>query len=97
MTQPERICGGEVANFNAAPDYGSRPDPVKPAPWPQSRVLRRPFLEAIPLKDPYSCADSARRDETCIGGKDVGSLRCRNLSGVRGRPDLVPDIAKTGS
>jgi hypothetical protein len=26
---------------------------------------------------------------------NVGSLRCRNLSGVGGRPDVVADIAKT--
>jgi len=26
---------------------------------------------------------------------NVGSLRCRNLSGVRGRPDSFADITKT--
>ena len=36
----ERVCVGDVANFNAAPDYGGELDPTKPAGWPQSRILR---------------------------------------------------------
>jgi hypothetical protein len=30
-----------------------------------------------------------------VHGDNVGSLQCRNLSGVEGRPDLVADTAET--
>jgi uncharacterized protein YjbI with pentapeptide repeats len=49
----ERVCVGKVADFNGAPGYGGKLDPKKPAGWPQNRVLRSAFLEAILLKDPY--------------------------------------------
>jgi len=49
----ERVCVGEVANFNTAPGYGGKLDPKMPDGWPQNRVLRPVFLETILLKDPY--------------------------------------------
>jgi hypothetical protein len=49
----ERVCVGDVANFNAAPEYGGDLDPTKAAGWPQSRILRPAFLQMILFKDPY--------------------------------------------
>src|SRR5690348_11136544 len=49
----ERVCVGDVANFNAAPDYGGALDPKKPAGWQQNRILRPAFLRMILFKEPY--------------------------------------------
>jgi hypothetical protein len=49
----ERVCVGEVANFNEAPGFGGKLDPMNAADWPPSRILRPAFLEAILLNDPY--------------------------------------------
>jgi hypothetical protein len=49
----ERVCVGEAADFNATRGYGGKLDPLKPAGWPKSRVLRPAFLQMILLKDPY--------------------------------------------
>jgi hypothetical protein len=69
----ERVCVGEVANFNAAPGYGGRLDPMKPADWPQSRVLRPAFLETILLKDPYRRA-LTRRGVIIVGARFVETI-----------------------
>ena len=69
----ERVCVGEVANFNAAPGYGGKLDPMKPADWPQSRVLRPAFLEAILLKDPYRRA-LTRRGVVIAGARFVETI-----------------------
>src|SRR5262245_53529003 len=49
----ERVCVGQVADFNGAPGYGGKLDPKSQNDWPQNRILRSAFLEAILLKDPY--------------------------------------------
>ena len=69
----ERVCVGEIANFNAAPGYGGKLDPTKPADWPQSRVLRPAFLETILLKDPYRRA-LARRGVIIVGARFVETI-----------------------
>jgi hypothetical protein len=69
----ERVCIGEVANFNAAPGYGGNLDPMKEADWPQSRVLRPAFLEAILLKDPYRGA-LTRHGVIIVGARFVETI-----------------------
>jgi hypothetical protein len=49
----QRVAAGEIADFNKADGYGGYLDPKKPEGWPEKRVLRSAFLEAILLKDPY--------------------------------------------
>jgi hypothetical protein len=69
----ERVCSGEVANFNEAPGYGGSLDPMKGADWPQSRVLRPAFLEAILLKDPYRGA-LTRHGVVIVGARFVETI-----------------------
>ena len=53
--------------------HGGRLDPMKPAIWPQSRVLRPGFLETILLKDPYRRA-LIRRDVIIVGARFVETI-----------------------
>jgi hypothetical protein len=69
----ERVCIGEVANFNETPGYGGNLDPMKPADWPQSRVLRPAFLEEILLKDPYRRA-LTRHGVIIVGARFVETV-----------------------
>lgn len=52
----ERVCAGEIADFNEAKGYGGRLDPKKTENWPESRVLRPVFLVTILLHEPYRAA-----------------------------------------
>ena len=54
----QRVCLGKVANFNEEPGYEGeggavKLDPLKPDGWPQNRILRPAFLQAILLEDSY--------------------------------------------
>jgi hypothetical protein len=68
----ERVCVGEVANFNVAPNYGGELDPMKPAGWPQSRILRPTFLWMILFNDPYRRV-LTRRGVLITGGRLWGN------------------------
>ena len=61
-----RVCVGEIADFNQADGYGGKLDPKKPEGWPEKRVLRPEFLETILLKEPYRSA--LPRQGVQIGG-----------------------------
>src|SRR5262245_34526853 len=52
----ERVCAGAVANFNEGTAYGGNLDPDRPEGLPESRILRRKFLETILLEDKYRSA-----------------------------------------
>ena len=73
----ERVCVGDVANFNAAPDYGGELDPTKPAGWPQSRILRPAFLRMILFKDPYRRV-LTRRGVLIRGGRFTEAIDLEN-------------------
>jgi uncharacterized protein YjbI with pentapeptide repeats len=49
----ERVCVGEIANFNEAEGYGGLLDPKMSKGWPTNRIVRPVFLEAILLYEPY--------------------------------------------
>ena len=48
----QKICLGQVADFNKAEGYGGELDPKKPEGWPESRILRPSFLETILWREP---------------------------------------------
>jgi hypothetical protein len=48
-----RVCIGQVADFNAAPEYGGDLDPKRPEGLPDNRVLSSAFIETILLSDKY--------------------------------------------
>ena len=50
----QRVCQGQVADFNAAEDY--YPKPALFSDWAENRILRPGFLETILLTDPYRSA-----------------------------------------
>jgi hypothetical protein len=55
----ERVCAGEIADFNEAKGYGGKLDPLDPEEserFPKNRVLRSAFLVAILLDQPYRAA-----------------------------------------
>jgi hypothetical protein len=49
----ERVCAGAIADFNDGTAYGGKLDPNGPEGLPESRILRRKFLETILLEDKY--------------------------------------------
>ncbi len=81
----ERVCVGDVADFNTEPGYGGRLDPKKPAAWPQSRVLRPTFLETILLDDKYRRA-LTRNGVNIAGARFVEKV---DLSGAELQHPLV--------
>lgn len=52
----EKVVSGNMADFNNSNGYGGDLDPRKPEGWIPSRQLRRRFLEAILLTEPYRSA-----------------------------------------
>ncbi len=68
----EKICNGEIADFNIGKKYGGKLDPKKNEIWndanqnAQKRVLTSIFLETILTKEPYKSA-LTRRGVRIIG------------------------------
>ncbi|WP_325733604.1 hypothetical protein [Bradyrhizobium sp.] len=85
----ERICVGEVANFNEAPGYGGKLDPMNSADWPPSRILRPAFLEAILLNDPYRRA-LTRHGVVIVGARFVETI---DLVGADLQHPLALDVS----
>ena len=58
-----KICSGEIADFNASEEfkgYGDILEPSKPGDWPNTRILTQKFLETILLHEPYRDAISRK-------------------------------------
>lgn len=51
-----QVCEGKIADFNQLEGYGGVLDPKVPEDWPENRILRPAFLEAILLHQPYQGA-----------------------------------------
>jgi hypothetical protein len=49
----EKLCAGEIADFNKTEGYGGELDPKKPEGWIESRILSAKFIETILLEDLY--------------------------------------------
>jgi hypothetical protein len=49
----QRVCVGQVADFNEGPNYGGPLDPKGPKTLPEGRILRPMFLETILVEDKY--------------------------------------------
>jgi hypothetical protein len=49
----ERVCAGDIADFDEGTADGEKLDPNGPEGLPESRILRPKFLETIPLEDKY--------------------------------------------
>jgi hypothetical protein len=64
----ERVCAGDIANFNAETGYGGKLDPNGPEGLPESRILRSKFLETILLDDKYRSV-LTRRGVRIIGAR----------------------------
>ncbi|MFQ5965915.1 MAG: hypothetical protein ACE5KZ_16745 [Candidatus Scalinduaceae bacterium] len=62
-----RICAGEIADFNKAEGYGGELDPKNPEEWSESRILTPEFLKTILLRKPY------RRALTYHGVRVIGA------------------------
>jgi hypothetical protein len=71
-----RACHGQIADFNSEPDYGGYLDPKKPE-WPDSRILRSKFLEAVLLKEKYRAA-LTRDGLRIIGARFTESIDLAN-------------------
>ena len=48
-----RVCIGQIADFNAAPEYGGDLDAKRPEGLPDNRVLTSAFIETILLSEKY--------------------------------------------
>ncbi len=62
-----RVCVGQTADFNTAPEYGGDLDPKQAQALPDSRILSSAFIETILLADKY------RRALTRNGVRIVGA------------------------
>ena len=62
----ERVCAGEIADFNKIEGYGGDLDPNDPEAWPENRILRLEFLEDILLSEP--CRSALHRQGARIIG-----------------------------
>jgi len=49
----QKLCAGEIANFNEAEGYGGELNPKELEGWTESRILRAKFIETILLQEPY--------------------------------------------
>jgi len=52
----QKICSGDIADFNKAEGYGGRLDPFRDKNWPKNRILTQTFFETILLHKLYSQA-----------------------------------------
>jgi hypothetical protein len=78
---------------NTAAECWSGPDPAPATATDRRRRHRPPGAIRAGFRCTARCTLIA---QTTSGyGLNVGSLRCRNLSGLGGRPDSVADLAKT--
>jgi len=73
----ERVCVGDLADFNKGDDYGGKLDPKDPNGLPASRILRPSFLETILLEHKYRRV-LTRRGVRINGARFTESLELRN-------------------
>jgi hypothetical protein len=73
----ERICIGNIADFNKEPPYGGHLDPRMAAGLPESRVIRPTFLETILLEEKYRRAIK-RHGVRIFGGRFTEKIDLQN-------------------
>ena len=75
----DRVCAGQIANFNVDPAYGGELDPRKIEHLPENRILRSSFLETLLLSEKYRRA-LTHNGVTIIGARFDEVL---NLEGAK--------------
>jgi hypothetical protein len=91
----QRVCVGEVADFNKGPNYGGNLDPKTPQGLPESRILRPAFLETILSDDKYRNI-LTRRGITIIGARLTNTLDLKNVQ-LRNEFELHWSILEKGA
>jgi hypothetical protein len=90
----QHVCVGEVADFNT-PDYGGNLDPKRPEGWPESRILRRAFLETILLSNKYR-PSLTRRGVRIVGARLTNILDLENAQ-LGNEFDLIGSLLDKGA
>jgi hypothetical protein len=81
----ERVCTGQVADFNREAGYGGELDPRKLPAFPESRIVTPAFLETILLNDKYRVA-LPRQGVRIVGARFVETI---DLAGAELRHALL--------